>query len=180
MAMAAPPRHDPLLQWLFRKAQSVSVIATLPVALTTPVVTKPAKATPGKEPATPAEEKGLELSFENAPLEVYADRNRIRQVLTNLIDNAIAYTDEGSVRCRMRRHMDKARVEVVDTGRGIGQDLLARVEAEVRAADGTGIWLDTYSFQAPGFYRKMGFEEFGSLDDTPDGQSRHFFRKRLT
>ena len=65
-------------------------------------------------------------------------------------------------------------------GRGIGQDLLARVEAEVRAADGTGIWLDTYSFQAPCFYRKMGFEEFGSLDDTPDGQSRHFFRKRLT
>ncbi|HIG73982.1 MAG TPA: sensor histidine kinase [Bacteroidetes bacterium] len=96
-----------------------------------------------------AEEKGLELSFENAPLEVYADRNRIRQVLTNLIDNAIAYTDEGSVRCRMRRHMDKARVEVVDTGRGIGQEHLDRIferfyrvdTARSRKMGGTGLGL---------------------------------------
>lgn len=96
-----------------------------------------------------AEEKGLELSFENAPLEVYADRNRIRQVLTNLIDNAIAYTDEGSVRCRMRRHMDKARIEVVDTGRGIGQEHLDRIferfyrvdTARSRKMGGTGLGL---------------------------------------
>ena len=96
-----------------------------------------------------AEAKGLELSYDNDPLAVHADRNRIRQVLTNLVDNAIAYSDEGSVRCRMRRHLDKARVEVVDTGRGIPEDHLDRIferfyrvdTARSRKEGGTGLGL---------------------------------------
>jgi signal transduction histidine kinase len=74
-----------------------------------------------------AEEKGLGLETANPHINVSADRNRIRQVLTNLIDNAIAYTDEGTVRCRFRRRLDKVRIEVVDTGRGIPEDHLERV-----------------------------------------------------
>ena len=96
-----------------------------------------------------AEARGLELSYDNDPLAVFADRNRIRQVLTNLIDNAIAYSDEGSVRCRMRRHLDKARVEVVDTGRGIPEEHLDRIfdrfyrvdTARSRKEGGTGLGL---------------------------------------
>ena len=74
-----------------------------------------------------AAHKGLSLELENPHLFVEADRNRIRQVLTNLIDNAIAYTDEGTVRCRFRRRLDKVRVEVIDTGRGIPEDHLERI-----------------------------------------------------
>lgn len=93
--------------------------------------------------------KGLELAYDNPSLTVFADRNRIRQVLTNLIDNAIAYSDEGSVRCRMRRHLDKARVEVVDTGRGIPAEHLDRIferfyrvdAARSRKEGGTGLGL---------------------------------------
>ena len=96
-----------------------------------------------------AEEKGLDLAVENPPLDVVADRNRIRQVLTNLIDNAIAYSEEGSVRCRMRRHLDRARVEVVDTGRGIPEEHLDRIferfyrvdTARSRKMGGTGLGL---------------------------------------
>ncbi len=96
-----------------------------------------------------AAEKGLELTYENEPLEVFADRNRIRQVLTNLVDNAVAYTDAGAVRCRMRRHRDKARIEVVDTGRGIPEEHLDRVferfyrvdAARSRKMGGTGLGL---------------------------------------
>src|SRR6516165_7091346 len=40
-------------------------------------------------------------------------------------------------------------------------------------------WLDTFSFQARGFYEKLGYEEFGRLD-YPPGHHRHFLRKRLT
>ncbi len=39
--------------------------------------------------------------------------------------------------------------------------------------------LDTFSFQAPGFYARMGYEQFGVMDGHPEGASRHFFQKRL-
>ncbi|MNJ78333.1 hypothetical protein D3C77_760620 [compost metagenome] len=42
-----------------------------------------------------------------------------------------------------------------------------------------GIWLDTFDFQAPGFYQKLGFTEFGQLEDFPPGHKRFYFQKRL-
>jgi len=74
-----------------------------------------------------AEEKGLDLQVDIPRFAVEADRSRIRQVLVNLIDNAIAYTDEGTVRCRVHRRLDKVRVEVVDTGKGIDEEHLERI-----------------------------------------------------
>lgn len=96
-----------------------------------------------------AQEKGLELIYSNPRHFVNADRNRIRQVVVNLIDNAIAYSDEGTVRCRFRRHLDKVRIEVVDTGRGIPDDHLEhiferfyRVDPDrSRKSGGTGLGL---------------------------------------
>lgn len=96
-----------------------------------------------------AEEKGLDLIVEHPQILVRADRSRIRQVLINLTDNAIAYSDEGTVRCRYRRHLDKVRIEVVDSGRGIPEEHLERIFERFHRVDpdrsrksgGTGLGL---------------------------------------
>ena len=64
-------------------------------------------------------------------------------------------------------------------GTGIGRDVMARAETEARARGCRGIWLDTFSFQARGFYEKQGFTVFGQLDDYPAGHQRFFLQKRL-
>jgi GNAT superfamily N-acetyltransferase len=61
--------------------------------------------------------------------------------------------------------------------RGIGRALMAGAEDYARTKDCHAAWLDT--FQASGFYAKLGYESFGVLEDYPPGQSRHFLRKRL-
>ncbi len=68
------------------------------------------------------EEKGqrLALELEEALPEVYADPNRLVQVLTNLMSNACKYTPEGGEIRVVARQVEKAvRVDVVDTGIGI-------------------------------------------------------------
>jgi signal transduction histidine kinase len=96
-----------------------------------------------------ADEKDLDLQADVPRFHVDADRSRIRQVLVNLIENAIAYTDSGSVRCRVQRRADKVRVQVVDTGQGIDEDHLDRIfdrfyrvdEDRARDSGGTGLGL---------------------------------------
>jgi ribosomal protein S18 acetylase RimI-like enzyme len=64
-------------------------------------------------------------------------------------------------------------------GTGLGRRLMAEAEAEAAARGLTGVWLDTFSFQAPGFYERLGYRVFGTLEDSPPGERRHFFAKRL-
>ena len=61
-----------------------------------------------------------------------------------------------------------------------------RATAMLRAAENEAVrrgcqhaLLDTYSFQALEFYRKNGYEEFGTLDHFTGGHTRHYLRKRL-
>jgi ribosomal protein S18 acetylase RimI-like enzyme len=65
-------------------------------------------------------------------------------------------------------------------GQGLGRALMQQAEAAARARGCTGIWLDTFSFQARPFYESLGYRVFGSLDDCPPGHSRHYLMKRLT
>ncbi|WP_438299036.1 GNAT family N-acetyltransferase [Pseudomonas sp. NMS19W] len=64
-------------------------------------------------------------------------------------------------------------------GQGIGSKLMHMVEEFAREKDCVGIWLDTFEFQAPGFYKKLGYVECGEIKDYPLGHKRHFFQKRL-
>src|SRR5476649_1848804 len=49
-------------------------------------------------------------------------------------------------------------------GRGVGRHLMARAEAAALARGCHSAWLDTMSFQAPDFYRKLGYTIFATLD----------------
>lgn len=64
-------------------------------------------------------------------------------------------------------------------GRGFGSQLLEKAEAEARRRGAKHAYLDTFSFQAPEFYKKYGYEVFGVLEDFPVGHRRYFLAKEL-
>lgn len=70
-------------------------------------------------------------------------------------------------------------LEPASRGAGLGRELMLAAEEAARAGECTGIWLDTFSFQARGFYKRLGYTLFGTLTDYPPGHSRHFLCKRL-
>ena len=62
---------------------------------------------------------------------------------------------------------------------GLGSQLLARAEEIARGKGCVGIWLDTFGFQAPDFYPRMGYEVFGTIEDHPVGGRRFCLQKRF-
>lgn len=62
--------------------------------------------------------------------------------------------------------------------RGVGRALMTRAESEALRRGCHSVWLDTFSFQAPGFYQKLGYEIFATLDCPPE-HKHYFMRKRL-
>ena len=64
-------------------------------------------------------------------------------------------------------------------GSGYGSRLLQKAEDEARQRGAKYAYLDTFSFQAPEFYRKHGYQVFGKLQDFPEGHQRYFMKKTL-
>jgi GNAT superfamily N-acetyltransferase len=64
-------------------------------------------------------------------------------------------------------------------GKDYGTRLIKVIENEARKFGAKRSFLDTMSYQAPGFYRACGYEEFGSIDGYQDGVTRHWFTKAL-
>jgi signal transduction histidine kinase/purine-cytosine permease-like protein/ActR/RegA family two-component response regulator len=99
-----------------------------------------------------AAEKGIEFRFEclgKLPEVVHADERRLRQILINLLGNAVKFTDSGSVTLRASYLREMARFEIEDTGIGIGEADLGRIflpferggEADGKGKAGTGLGL---------------------------------------
>ncbi len=94
--------------------------------------------------------KGITLRTEiepDLPL-VYVDRTRIRQVILNLVNNSLRFTDQGSVTLRLRRsENDTLLVSVADTGTGIAQEDIHKIFEDFqqvsqdswRRREGTGL-----------------------------------------
>ena len=76
-----------------------------------------------------ARRKGLEVTVlcpEGLP-QVFIDPTRIRQVLFNLLSNAVRFTDHGQIRLEVRQGVEALEIRVSDTGRGIPQSELATI-----------------------------------------------------
>jgi signal transduction histidine kinase/DNA-binding response OmpR family regulator/HPt (histidine-containing phosphotransfer) domain-containing protein len=96
--------------------------------------------------AQPAEAKGLELAVQfiphDAPLALRGDPFRLRQVVSNLVGNAIKFTDEGEVvvRVTLLSQTDAeadVRISVEDTGIGIAPQALEKIFEHFSQADGS-------------------------------------------
>jgi two-component system phosphate regulon sensor histidine kinase PhoR len=98
-----------------------------------------------------AKQKNLELrlSVDDPPPAVAADSFRIEQMLVNLVDNAIKYTEKGRVDVAVRRGDGEAVIEVADTGIGIPEEDRDRIferfyvvdKSRSRTLGGTGLGL---------------------------------------
>ncbi|MEW6450241.1 MAG: GNAT family N-acetyltransferase [Pseudomonadota bacterium] len=64
-------------------------------------------------------------------------------------------------------------------GKKLGRSLMESAEKEARKRGVRHVYLDTFSFQAPGFYKKLGYREFGRLKQFPAGHDRVWMSKAL-
>jgi PAS domain S-box-containing protein len=76
-----------------------------------------------------ARQKGLSFTMEvpdRGPV-IQTDPNKVRQVLFNLIGNAVKFTEKGGIRVALRAEQDRVVLEVQDTGEGIPPEHLERI-----------------------------------------------------
>jgi len=101
--------------------------------------------------AARAQEKGLALEFDapNPSPIIEGDPHLLRQLVSNLVDNAIKFTSEGAVSVHVGEDEDTAWIDVADTGPGVPEDELAHIfdrfyrtdKARSRDVPGTGLGL---------------------------------------
>jgi len=64
-------------------------------------------------------------------------------------------------------------------GKGYGHQLLNQAEEAARQSGATMAYLDTFSFQAPEFYKQHGYRVIGEMKDFPPGHTRFYMTKQL-
>ena len=78
---------------------------------------------------------GLTLRHVPSELRARTDAALMDRILRNLIENALRYTEKGGILVGLRRHGDKVRLDVIDTGIGIPADKQTEIFEEFRQLD---------------------------------------------
>jgi two-component system phosphate regulon sensor histidine kinase PhoR len=103
------------------------------------------------EMRTLAEERGLELVYNQVrdSLEIFGDKDRLKQAFVNIIQNSIKYTEQGKVEVLVEEAKKSVKFTVKDTGIGIPEASINRIferfyrvdKARSRSVGGTGLGL---------------------------------------
>ncbi|MCA9630475.1 MAG: HAMP domain-containing histidine kinase [Myxococcales bacterium] len=78
--------------------------------------------------------KPVELRLIGGSSSVWADERRLRQIIGNLVGNAVKFTREGFVEVAVEAHADVSRLTVLDTGPGIAPDMQSAIFEEFQQA----------------------------------------------
>ena len=101
------------------------------------------------EPMVRPEQLHLTKDLEADLPELFTDQEKLKQILMNLVSNAVKFTEAGTVTVRARRHGSRLAVSVIDSGIGIPEDATQLIFEEFRQVDssstrrhgGTGLGL---------------------------------------
>ena len=104
----------------------------------------------------------------NKPIEIIA-RNEQNEIIGGLYGRSLWGTLE----------IKTFVVKTENRNEGIGRKLIEEAEKEAKIRNCRFISLDTFSFQAPEFYEKLGFIKIGTETDFPKGFEKHYYRKKL-
>jgi signal transduction histidine kinase len=91
----------------------------------------------------PLRNKKVKVEYTSARIEVDADRSRITQVISNLVNNAIKFTQEGTIAITCTQDENEVVVQVRDSGRGIDPEIHSRLFSKFasKSEQGTGLGL---------------------------------------
>ncbi len=70
-------------------------------------------------------------------------------------------------------------IDETKRGQGLGTKLMAMAEDEGKRRGATFAYTNTFTWQAPGFYEKLGYTLYGKLEDFPAGNELSYYRKDL-
>ncbi len=137
----------------------------------------------------------MELELETAPTDSAIDELRDKLIAYNIgrhghsdVSKAAIFVrnDDGSLAAGVSAYawggcMQVELLWVADErrGEGLGTKLMDAVEEEAHRIGCSMIYLDTFSYQAPGFYEKRGFQIAGTIEDFPEGHTYYTLFKRL-
>lgn len=85
----------------------------------------------------------IQIIYEENPIIVNADKDRITQVISNLLNNAIKFTDQGTINIKLESNENEAKVTLKDDGKGIDGEILKRLFTKFasKSEQGTGLGL---------------------------------------
>lgn len=118
-------------------------------------------------------QKVIEHNMANVPEEVKHPKNQISFILRD--ENQKILGGITGTNYWNHLHIDFLWVDESLRGQGYGKELLIKIEEFAIEQSCHLIQLDTFSFQAPDFYQKFGYEVIGIVDDFPTKESKQYY-----